>query len=124
MKIFSISLLFFANAVFSAETKYFSPENVAANIKEKPEAQAADRAAEAAASGSPEIKKELYGIAEGVMPWIIETTAGDETKMKNILEEAKANPEAFLKRLPAHIRDQVTAVSRQIEIQRAPKPVP
>lgn len=110
---------------FATGEKYFDPKDVAKLAGSSREAGDANHKIEALSMGSPDIKNSLYGISESVMPWLIQEAGSDEAKMKLLLEEAKGNPEAFLKRLPASIQSQVSSVARQIETTRNPvKPVP
>jgi hypothetical protein len=100
--------------------QYFKPEEVKEMMKSSPEAKAADTAAEAVAKGNSEIKNSLYGIADGIMPWLIEQAGGDEAKMKKLLSEAQTDPQAFIKRLPAHIQAQVAGVVHKLEPAKTP----
>lgn len=124
MKILIFTSVMIFSGIAAAE-QYFKASEVTELMKKSPEAKAADKAANAVAQGNPEIKGSLYGIAEGIMPWLIETTGGDEVKMKKLLEEAQNNPEAFLQRLPANIRAQVAGVVQKLEPPKKPaNPVP
>ena len=46
-------------------------------------------------------------ITNELVPWLIATSKGDPAVVRKLIEDAKADPEAFLKRLPASMQDEI-----------------
>lgn len=49
-------------------------------------------------------------ISKELVPWLIDVSKGDPNRMRELIEEAKSNPQVFLKRLPAAMQEKVMGV--------------
>ena len=78
-------------------------------------AKAADKNAEITALGDPAAKSEVYNIAADLMPWLVEQSQGDVSKMMQLIQEAQKNPKAFLQRMPVSERQKIKNLSGFIE---------
>ena len=130
MKIKSFIVIIFATLVCHAQFEEdakanLSPAEAAKVIRLQAQAKSADTAVDLVAMGDPELKKQMYNISDKLMPWLIETTHGDEAQMRALVENAKTDPQAFLKRLPSDIQDDVLRISHQIEVKKGgPRAIP
>ena len=86
-----------------------------------PEARSADRNAEITALGQAGKKQEIYSIAAELMPWLIQETNGDMTKINTLMLEYQKNPQAFYNRIPAAQREKIKSLAGQIEQSRSGK---
>lgn len=121
-----LSVLFFAVNVFASEDQVYSQAlKQTQDLMRSSEARkgaittdsaiAADKAAEITALGDPAAKSEVYNIAADLMPWLVEQSQGDITKMMQLIQEAQKNPQAFLQRMPSAERQKIKNLSGFIE---------
>lgn len=80
-----------------------------------PAAKEADRNAEVTALGKSEYKQEMYGISSDLMPWLVEMSKGDASKMSELIQEAQKNPQAFYERMPPEVRAKIKSLSQSID---------
>lgn len=125
-KVISLSVFFLAFNVFAFEDEvYTSALQQTQNLLKNSEARkgalntepakAADKAAEITALNDPAAKSEVYNIAADLMPWLVEQSQGDVSKMMQLIQEAQKNPQAFLQRMPEAERKKIKNLSGFIE---------
>lgn len=69
-----------------------------------------------ALAGSAKNKEDIYSISADVMEKLTAATNGDPEKMKQILEEAQKNPQAFYQKyFDENARQRVRGVANEIE---------
>ena len=132
-KMIFLSVLFLAFNVFAFEDQVYTnalqqTQNLLKNsevrkgaLNTEP-ATAADKAAEITALGDPAAKSEVYNIAADLMPWLLEQSQGDISKMMQLIQEAQKNPQAFLQKMPAAEREKIKNLSGFIEKKKARQP--
>lgn len=125
-KMLLLSALFLSVSAFSFEDEVYTnalqqTQNLLKNSEARKgalntaPAKAADKTAEITALGDPAAKSEVYNIAADLMPWLVEQSQGDVTKMMQLIQEAQKNPQAFLQRMPAAERQKIKNLSGFIE---------
>ena len=93
-----------------------------AEIKKDPNAQKWDaNAAQAVGAGQ---KDQLYGVASDIMGDLVRQTGGDPKKMLELMERAKANPEAFFNSLTPEQKAKITDMSSRAPAAPQAAPVP
>jgi hypothetical protein len=83
-------------------------------IKNNPQAVEADQKVKDISS-SPQDQQAIYDISAQVFSTTTHSTNGDAEKQKEMMLKAAANPEEFLKSLPADQRAQIHNLAVQIE---------
>lgn len=58
-------------------------------------------------------KDKLSAINAELVPWLLEASKGDEAVLKQMIEDAKNDPQAFVKRLPASMQEKVLEISNK-----------
>ena len=109
------------DALLNTQNLLKDPKLVESQALSSPEAKKADQAAGYATMGNPSFKKEIYNITSDLLPWLIEKTQGDPSKMIEILSEAQRNPaslKALYESMPATERVKIKMLSNQLEESR------
>jgi hypothetical protein len=81
-------------------------------------ARTADRNAEITSLGNQDIKNSIYSVSSDLLPWLAEIGGGNPEEMQKLLLDAQTNPQAlqqFYQRMPAAQKEQIKAISQQIE---------
>lgn len=84
---------------------------------------AAQKALEAV-DGNADNMQELYTISADIMPILLQQTGGDPAKMQAIMQNAQANPEAFLNSLPQAVQAKIKNAATTVEKSRASEQKP
>ncbi|MFN8792489.1 MAG: hypothetical protein ACK5Y2_13625 [Bdellovibrionales bacterium] len=66
------------------------------------------------AGGDPEIEQGIWELAADLMPLLHEASGGDPDKMKQILNEARLNPNSFINRFPSSQRSRLSELASKL----------
>jgi len=127
---FLVSLLFISAISLSALAQTEAPDNDAEALRKTQEVlrnqaerhkvlKSPDAVNSAArvnelSGGDPEIEQGIWELAADLMPLLHEASGGDPAKMKQILEEARLNPQGFMNRFPSSQRSKLSELASKL----------